>query len=135
MTPERQLRVKQILCISFLALIVLLRHLGFLGNSPRRAMNFSQFLVIGAALWSALSYFTIQRRLTVRPQSLGRWMTNHLVRLGSATSVGMWALLLYYLGGPRWVVDALSVIGLILLMIWKPGASPSRNNQETNIDG
>ena len=138
MNPERQLRLKQIVCISFLVVILLLRHLGFMGNPSRRAMNLSQFLVIVAALWSAVSWFTVHRRLAARPQRhstgspIGRWVGGHIMRLLNATAVGMWALLLYYLGGPPRVVDAFFAIALILLILWRPGAHPS---QETNVPG
>ncbi|MBI3476877.1 MAG: hypothetical protein HY010_14180 [Acidobacteria bacterium] len=42
------------------------------------------------------------------------------MRLASATSVGMWGLVLYYFNGPLWVVDAAFAVGLILLLTWRP---------------
>jgi hypothetical protein len=46
------------------------------------------------------------------------------MRLGSANSVGMWGLALYYFPGPLWLVDTILAVGLILLVTWRPGGSP-----------
>jgi hypothetical protein len=32
---------------------------------------------------------------------------------------------LYYFHGPLWLVDMVSAVALILLVAWKPGASPN----------
>jgi hypothetical protein len=130
MSPQHQLRLKQIACISFLILIFLLRHFGLFGNPLRRAMNFSQSLVIVAGVWSFLSYFMVQRRHSARPRGLsrrsplGEWMVGHLIRFANAVAVGRWGLLMHFIGGPPWLVDAFLAGGLILLLIWKPGLFP-----------
>ena len=90
-------------------------------------------MIVGA-VWSAAVGFTFQRRVTraaTRPQrpSAGstpftRWKAAHVMRLGSANSVGMWGLALYYFPGPLWLVDTILAVGLILLVTWRPGASP-----------
>src|SRR6266700_256685 len=116
--PERQLRLVQGGCILFLVVCIFLLHFGVFGSlePAGREMNFMQFLVIVGAIWSAVVGFTFQRRMTrsaSRPQRptakstpFTRWRAGHVMRLGSATSVGMWGLVLYYCCGPLWVVDA-----------------------------
>jgi len=134
--PERQLRLFQGGSILFLVVCIFLLYFGVLGSlePDGRRMNFIQFLVIVGAIWSAVVGFTFQRRVTraaTRPQRpsarstpFTRWKAGHVMRLGSATSVGMWGLVLYYFHGPLWLVDTILVVGLILLVTWRPGASP-----------
>jgi hypothetical protein len=134
--PERQLRLVQAGYILFLVLCISMLHLGVLGNleSAGRTMNVSQYLAVVGAIWSAVVGFTFQRKMArtvTRPQRPGtkstpftRWRAGHIIRFASATSVGIWGLVLYYFRGPLWVVDALLAVGLILLVTWRPGASP-----------
>ena len=134
-SPERQLRLVQVACALFLMLCVLLIHFGHRNLDPSGNMNFKQFLVIVAAIWSAVSGFTLQRRIANAPrQSLAksarstpfrRWKNGHIARLWSATSVSMWGLIMYEIRGPSWIVYSLFAVGVILLATWKPGSSPS----------
>jgi hypothetical protein len=134
--PELQLRLFQGGCILFLLACILLLHFGVLGSlePAGREMNLTQFLMIGGAIWSAAVGFTFQRRVTraaTRPQRPSarstpfiRWRAGHVMRLGSATSVGIWGLALYYFHSPLWVVNTILAVGLILLVTWRPSASP-----------
>lgn len=56
--------------------------------------------------------------------SLTRWRAGHMVRLFSATAVGMWALLLSIFNAPLWTADLLFALGILLLLIWRPDAAP-----------
>ena|SRR5580693_3178024 len=99
--PERQLRLFQGGSILFLVVCIFLLYFGVLGSlePDGRRMNFIQFLVIVGAIWSAVVGFTFQRRMTrsttrlQRPTAKStpftRWRAGHVMRLGSATSVGM----------------------------------------------
>jgi hypothetical protein len=133
--PERQLRLVQVACALFLIACVLLIHFGHGNREPSAGMNFTQSLVIVAAIWSAVSGFTLQRRIVSAPKRsqaksarstpFSRWKNGHIARLWSATSVCMWGLIMYEIRGPSWIVDSLVAVGVILLVTWKPGASPS----------
>jgi len=131
--PELQLRLLQGGCILFLVACTLLLHFGVLGSlePAGREIKLTQLLIIVGAIWSAAVGFTFQRRVTraaTRPSTRStpftRWKVGHLVRFLSATSVGNCGLALYYFHGPLWVVDTILAAGLILLVSWRPGASP-----------
>lgn len=132
MTFERKLRFVQIVCFGIVGACVLLTKLG---QQQTSATTTAQWVVIVCAIWCAVSGFTLQRKLTSsRVQSqkstpYTRWRAGHLWRLWSATSVGLWALLLHEIGGPSWVIGVLFTISMLLLLLWKPGSSPSPQPQ------
>jgi hypothetical protein len=133
---ERQLRFVQFACILFLATCILLVYVGALGNpQPSSTIGLTQGILILLSLWSAISGFTVQRRLQHRHHGTStkstpftRWRAGHLFRLWSAMAVGLWGLALYELRGPLWMDDALFGLGIVLLLIWRPGASPGTDN-------
>lgn len=137
--PDFRLRVVQGVCILFIVLCILLLHLGVLGSlePAGREIKLVQFLIIVGAVWSAVVGFTFQRKMSrtaKRPQLGGskstpfiRWKAGHVMRLGSATSVGIWGLVLYYFLGPLWVVDTVLAVALVLLIGWKPGPGPEND--------
>lgn len=99
-------------------------------NPAAVAISARHWLVIVAALWTGLSGFSFQRRMLNRPARatgsprstpLTHWRAGHLVRLWTAMSLGVWAVLLSDLAGPRWMVNALLAIALLLLVLWSPG--------------
>ncbi len=49
----------------------------------------------------------------------------HFARLGLATSLGPYGLILRVFGGRQWQANCLLALGMILLLIWKPGQSPN----------
>ena len=87
-----------------------------------------------AAVWTAISGFTIQRRIVNRPARsrrpsskstpFTRWPAGHIVRLWTAMTVGLWALLLSVFAGPPLAVNALFALGLLLLLVWTPSDVP-----------
>jgi hypothetical protein len=93
------------------------------------------WLIVVLAIWSAVSGFTMQRRIVNGPTRtqrraktstpVSRWRAGNLVRLASATSVGLWAFVLCEFGSPAWLVNTFFAIGLLLLLTWRPGASPA----------
>lgn len=137
--PELQLRLVQGGCILFIVLCAFCLHFGVLGSfePAGREIKLVQFLMIVGAIWSAVVGFTFQRKLgrtAKRSQQGGskstpftRWKAGHVMRLGSATSVGTWGLVLYYFHGPLRVVDTVLAVALVLLIAWKPSPSPDRN--------
>jgi hypothetical protein len=131
MRPERLLRLVQVANILLIAGCFFVKRMGTLETHDIVTRH---WIVIVAAIWSAVSGFTIQRRInktSPRPQKpsrstpLGRWKAGHLLRLSSATAVGLWALVLHFLAGPDWIVNALFGLSALLLLIWKPGSAPA----------
>lgn len=131
-TPTRHLRLMQVGCVLLVLASIWLsrfgKHEGQGGNTT------GHWFVVGLALWCAVSGFTMQRKLRRAPRTqrlsnastpLSRWKAGHLMRLGSATAVALWALVLSEFGGPSVFVNALFGIGLALLLVWRPGAIPA----------
>jgi hypothetical protein len=131
---ERQLRFLQLACILFLALCIILIYFGVLRNGESsRTISLTQGVVVLLALWSGVSGFTYQRKLlsgraqraSTKSTPFTRWRTAHIFRLWSAMAVGVWGLLLNAIHGPLWIVGVLLGLGIILLLIWRPGVSPA----------
>jgi hypothetical protein len=99
-----------------------------------RRFSAGQVLVAFLAIYSGWSGFFIQKLFsrfgnrTQRPgwrmSPLLAWRMGHVIRLASALSVCLWAFVLFLLGGAAWLVYFIFVRGVILLLAWKPGASP-----------
>jgi hypothetical protein len=131
--PERQLRLVQAGEILFIVVCFFVKRIGAVETHGLSSVH---WLIVVAAVWSAISGFTGQRRInraetrsekTSRKSTpLGRWRTGHLIRLATATAVGLWGLLLHYSGGPDWLVNVLLGLAMLLLLIWKPGAAPAQ---------
>jgi hypothetical protein len=111
---------------------ILIGHL-FAGLNTKPSSTLVQSIIIVAATWSAISGFTMQRKLLrkghsakgTRSTPIPRWRASHLIRLWSAVSVAAWGLVLRELGGSPLLADVLFGVGTILLLVWKPGAPPS----------
>ena len=132
-SPETQLRLAQSGLITFIMVCFFVMRIGSV--ETRRAFSPLQWLVVVAALWSAISGFMVQGRInrggsrsqvpSRRSTPLGRWRAGHLVRLWSATAVGLWGVLLHYLGSPNYLVNVFLVLAVLLLLVWRPGATPA----------
>ncbi|SRR5258707_4929083 len=132
-THERQLRLVQVACIGTLLTSI---RISLRVQGTTHGSSLIQWIVIVLALSCALQGFALQRQIVKdRPRPpqrrlrlstpFARWRAGNLVRLASATAVGLWALVLSENGGRAFPVDALFVVGTILLLIWRPGASPA----------
>ena len=98
----RQLRLIQAVCIGA---VVACAALAYFGTNRTRRLGLPTELCISlAAVWSAVGGFTVQRKLGSkqfagqRARSKGtpftRWRAGNIIRLWTAASVGMWALVL-----------------------------------------
>jgi hypothetical protein len=131
--PERQLRLVQGGEILFIVLCFFVKRIGTV--EARNAISPGHWLVILLAIWSGVAGFTLQRRinrgarwsqnLLQTSAALRRWRAGHLIRLSSATAVGMWGVVLHYTAGPEWLVNVLLGLAVLLLLIWRPGATPA----------
>jgi len=135
-SPVRQLRLVQCGLIVFIVVCFFFKRIGRLETQDAQdALSPVQWLIIVAAIWSAISGFTVQRRInrignrsqtqSRRSTPVSRWRAGHLVRLWTATAVGLWGLLLHYSGGPEWLVNVFLGLTMLLLLIWRPGTTPA----------
>ena len=130
MGAERQLRFVQIACV---LVVVMSIRISLMVQGTTHGSSLIQWTVIVLAFSCALQGFTLQRRIINGPSlsrrqsrltPLARWRAGNIVRLTSATAVGLWALVLSENGGHVLLVNALFAIGVLLLLIWRPGTSP-----------
>ena len=132
-SPERGLRILQIAQIAFIVACFFVKRFG--NGETTGAISAVQWFIVAGAVWSAISGFTVQRRLnrsegrsqnrTKKSTPRSRWKAGHVMRLASATAVGLWGLFLHYSGGPDWLVNGLLGLALVLLLIWRPGTAPA----------
>jgi hypothetical protein len=132
--PERQMRLLQLSCLVVLlaSFRLALRVTGTTHGSPN-----IQWIFIALALVCAIQGFTLQRRIVsprnqarLRSTPLKRWKAGNFARLGLATAVGLYGLGLSEFGGAAWQVNSLLAMGLVLLLIWRPGTSPNSEDVE-----
>jgi hypothetical protein len=128
-----QLRVLQIVCLVVaLSACWLVAHLGKPNNNGETGPI--QWLVVVAALYCAVSGFTLQHKITkgpIQPRTTGtassqysRWRAGHFIRLFFAVSVAAWGDVLRISGGPLWLAYVLCGLGILLLLVWSPGTEP-----------
>lgn len=130
---QRQLRLMQIGCLSMLVACAVLAHWQARENGVSTdGVGTLPIAMILLAVWSAISGFTLQRKLQRRAQAgsskstpFTRWRTGHIFRLWTAATSGIWALLLFEFHGPLWIADVLFGFAILLLLIWKPDAVPT----------
>jgi hypothetical protein len=134
------LRVVQIVCILLaLSACWLVAYLG----RPKNNGEFGpiQWVIVLAAAYCAVSGFTFQRYINKEPSrsqrvrgdstAFRRWSVGHLIRLASACSVAMWGAVIPIYKGPLWIAGALCGIGILLLLVWRPGTPPSEGFRRT----
>jgi len=113
-------------------MLLLLRAFHYIPRQAAGERPWVQGIVVIFALYSAAVGLWVQKlmnRRTDRPgrfSAQDRWRLGNLLSLGTESSVCVWALLLYMLGGAIWLVAVLFGAGLVLLLLWKPGVSPAR---------
>jgi hypothetical protein len=132
-STTRHLRVVQGACI--LLILVCIAVVNLLGRKSRSTSSFIEYIIILAAIWSAVSGFSMQRRIlraTIRPMNvprkstpLSRWRAGHLVRLWSASAVALWGLVLGEFAGTVLLANLFFATGLLLLVAWRPTSAPS----------
>src|SRR5713101_2505801 len=125
---ERHFRVVQVFCI---LVVIACFQVAMKVTKTSTEITSIQWVVIAMGLWAILSGFVLQRQIVGHPNKLrrrstrttpfSRWRTGNLVRVGSATSVALWGLILRENGGAMWLADIFFAIGGLLLLIWKPG--------------
>lgn len=131
MSPVARLRLVQIGCI---AMVLACMSLTYMRRNPVEVpLTTRHWVVIVAAIWSAVSGFTLQRRFvhrrplrSAKSTPFTRWRAGNIARLWTAMNVGLAAVLLSDWGGQHLVVNALFAIGLVLLLFWSPGIVPDQ---------
>lgn len=126
-----RLRIFQVVCILMVLACVWVSRLGH--REWQGSLALRHWIVIAAAIWTAVSGFTLQRRIVNRPANprrpskstpLTRWRAGHIFRLWTAMNVGLAALLLSEFAGPPMIVNVFFVLSVLLLLLWMPGAVP-----------
>ena len=131
--PTRHFRVIQMFCILTVASCVRVA-MKVSGTSPE--ITRFQWVVIALGLWAIPSGFLLQRQIvghsdkpgrrSTRFTPLTRWSVGNLTRLATANSVALWGVVLREIGGPAWLTYFFFAMGGLLLLVWKPGASPQQ---------
>lgn len=134
--PERQLRIVQVGC----ALVLLECFRVARTIRVTHTSTLVQWIVITLALSCAWNGFLVQRVIVRGPKTrprrsatstpFTRWRAGNFARLAFATSVGLYGLILRVFGGPHWQANCLLALGMILLLVWKPGQSPNLQTVE-----
>lgn len=95
--------------------------------------------IILLALYSAAGGFILQKRFLCTPANAiaaskstpeRRWMAGNILRIAFAEAVGLYGMVLHFIGGPDRLAASLIGVSLILLLIWKPGVPPTPEPQE-----
>jgi hypothetical protein len=110
--------------------------------SQNEAASF-QWAIVACAFASALGGFiaqrVVQRASNQTPRSaqdstqLSRWQMGHIIRFASAESVALFGFVLRSLGAPSTIVYSLFAGGIVLLLIWQPGAAPTPSEPQSSI--
>jgi len=133
MNAVARLRIVQVGCILMVLACIWVSRLGH--REWQGSLAPRHWIVMAAAIWTAISGFTVQRRIVNRPVNsrrpskstpFTRWRAGHIFRLWTAMSVGLWALLLSEYAGPPMMVNVLFVLSLFLLLLWTPGPVPDK---------
>ena len=136
MRQARLLRIYQIVGIIFVLFLFLLARI-LPANSGVTTMTPFKYVIVFLALYCAVSGFTLSRRflrVRVNPKAatkstpINRWMAGHVIRLAFAIAVSLYGFLLHFVGVPEWLATLLIALGLILLLIWRPGDAPVEQN-------
>lgn len=133
MNAVARLRIVQVGSILMVLACLWLSRLG--NHEWQGALAPRHWLVMVAAIWSAISGFTLQRRIVNRPVNsrrpskstpFTRWRAGHIFRLWTAMTVGLGAGLLSEFSGPPMMVNLLFALSLLLLLVWTPGPIPDQ---------
>jgi hypothetical protein len=111
--------------------------------SENVAVSF-QWAIVACAIAFALFGF-IAQRIFVRASSrtlrsaqastpLTRWQMGHIIRFASAELMALFGFVLRSLGAPSTFVYSLFGGGLLLLLLWQPGAVPTESESHSSID-
>jgi hypothetical protein len=112
-------------------------------TKPSTQITPIQWVVIAMGLWAIPSGFLVERQIlgrtdrpsprTSRSTPLSRWRASNVVRAMSATSVALWGLILRESGGPVWLAYSFLGLGGLLVLIWKPTATPQELQGRQNL--
>ncbi len=133
----KQLRAIQLLCTAAVLGYIWLTFNFFRDHTRPHWTMLPPWVILILAAWGAISGFTVQRRLSRPPKTIGnskvtplsRWKAGHIARLVSAFGVAGWALVLHFEGAPFIWIAIPYAVSLLLLAIWTPGIAPSASSR------
>lgn len=71
-----------------------------------------------------------RQRTTAKSTPFTRWRAGNIIRLWTAASVGIWALVLAEFGASRILANVFFAVALLLLVLWTPGIVPTDTSAE-----
>jgi hypothetical protein len=102
-----------------------------------------QWAIVLCAIASALMGFVVQPIFSRGPRQslpenqnpilLTRWFAGHILRFATAESVALFGVVLHMLGSSSVLVNCLFGSGILLLLVWQPGAMPAKTDLESSI--
>jgi hypothetical protein len=129
MKEARTLRIMQIVFIVYVVFLFWLIKI-IPATSPHTSVSPFDWIIVLLALLSAAGSFIIPNlllRAAAKPEVAAKstpvklWMVRNILRMAFSMSVSLYGLVLHTTGCPDTVVIALISLGLILLLIWRPG--------------
>jgi hypothetical protein len=137
-STERQFRVVQVFCV---LIVLACFQVALRVDKTSTEITPTQWALIGMGVWAIVSGFILERQIvhppnrprrrSTRSTPFSRWRAGNLARVGSATSVACWGLVLRENGGPAWIAYISFAIAGLLLMIWKPSTISAQTHQKT----
>jgi hypothetical protein len=137
MKQARTLRIIQIVFVLYVLFLFRLVHI-IPATSRHTSMTPFDWLIVYLALADTACGFIIQKLIlrapansqtALRSTPIKRWMLGHIVRMAFAISVALFGVVLHTTGGPDLAVIQLIALGLVLLLIWRPGEIPQEDQQ------
>lgn len=132
LTTERHFRLVQVFCI---LVVLACFQVALKQDKTSSEMTSVQWVSIAMGVWAIFSGFVLERQIiryptrvqrpSTRSTPFSRWRAGNLVRVGSATSVALWGLILRACNGPASIAYILIAIGGLLLIAWRPSARPA----------
>ena len=132
---ERHFRVVQVFCI---LVVLACFQVAVKVDTTSTKLTPIQWVVIAMGVWAILSGFILERKIVGYPKRVShpsarstpfsRWRASNLIRVASATSVGLWGLILRANGGPASIAYTLIAIGGALLLVWRPSPRPTQGS-------
>jgi hypothetical protein len=127
--------VRFLQCAFIISVLLFIYVLHIVHPAPHSVNASLQWGIVFCAIASALVGFYVQRMLLRFPNQplsatqgsnlLRPWFTGHLLRFATAESVALFGFLLRMLGSSSILVTVLFMGGLLLLLLWQPGAIPT----------
>lgn len=148
MRQARTLRIMQIVFVAYILLLFWILHMLPTAPAPHSMSPFA-WSIVCVALLSGVLGFVLQSwilRVPIRPaptssqsasrnSPIRRWFAGHVIRMSFSLAVSLYGVILHSTGAPNSAVFSLVGLGLILILLWKPGEIPGGPADKQNNVG